>query len=157
DLLRERRPSFEFAADLIACVADALHHAHARGIVHRDVKPPNIMLRNGSVPLVADFGLAVRDSGEPSLTRHGILCGTPAYMSPEQAKGESHALSARTDIYSAGDVLYEMLTGERPFVGNARMILKQILDDEPRPPRTLNDRVPFDLETVCLKCLRKEP
>jgi WD40 repeat protein len=157
DLLRARRPSFEFAADLLASVADALHHAHTRGIVHRDVKPPNIMLRNGRVPLVTDFGLAVRESGEPSLTRHGVLCGTPAYMSPEQAKYESHDLTPETDIYSAGVVLYEMLTGERPFVGNARMILKQILDDEPRPPRRLNDRVPIDLETVCLKCLSKEP
>src|SRR5262249_43390734 len=103
-----------------------------------------------------DFGLALR-GGEPTLTQDGQMLGTPAYMSPEQAMGDSHRVDGRTDVYSLGVVLYELLTGQRPFAGSGRMILYQVLHDEPPPPRRLNDRVPRDLETVCLKALAKAP
>ncbi len=157
DLILDRRPAPDRAAEILAAVADALHHAHRRRVVHRDVKPSNILLREGHLPMVADFGLALLDGGQPTLTRDGEVLGTPAYMSPEQARGESHRVDARSDVYSLGVVLYELLTGQRPVAGTARMVLHQILHEEPRPPRSLNDRLPRDLETVCLKCLRKEP
>jgi eukaryotic-like serine/threonine-protein kinase len=151
------RPPAREAADLIARVADALHYAHTHGVVHRDVKPSNILLDVEGRPHLTDFGLAKRDAGEVSLTEDGQVLGTPAYMSPEQARGEARRVDARTDIYGLGAVFYELLTGDPPFRGTARMLLKQVLEDEPRPPRRLNDRVARDLETVCLKCLEKDP
>ncbi len=173
DRLRTSRLSFRESAGLVAQVADALHHAHRHGIVHRDVKPSNILLSAGQafqpgssasedvgleslpyVPQITDFGLAKRDFGEVTMTLDGQVLGTPAYMSPEQVR-DPHTVDGRSDVYSLGVILYELLTGEMPFRGTARMLLVQVVSDEPRPPRQLNDRIPHDLETICLKCLRK--
>src|SRR5207245_1604281 len=104
-----------------------------------------------------DFGLAKREADELPMTLEGDVLGTPAYMSPEQARGESHQVDARSDLYSLGVLLYELLTGERPFRGNRRMLLLQVLQDEPRPPRQLHDKIPRDLETICLKAMAKVP
>jgi len=142
------------AARLIAETADALQYAHDHGVIHRDVKPSNILIDDEGRPHVTDFGLAKRDTGE-TMTSDGRVMGTPAYMSPEQARGESHHVDARSDIYSLGVILYELLTGERPFQGHQRLLLLQVLEDEPRPPRRLNEAVPRDLETICLNAMAK--
>jgi tRNA A-37 threonylcarbamoyl transferase component Bud32 len=157
DLLSGRRPGFREAAELVATIAEALHFAHERGVVHRDVKPSNIMLGEDGRPCVMDFGLAKREAGEITMTVEGQVLGTPAYVPPEQARGESHATDGRGDTYSLGVVLYQMLTGELPFCGTTRMLLHQVLHDEPRPPRRLNDRIPRNLETITLKAMAKEP
>lgn len=156
-VVRDRRPAVRWAAGVVVAVADALDYAHRQGVIHRDVKPSNILLRRDGAPVVADFGLARLDGVETTLTAAGDILGTPAYMSPEQARGESARVDARSDVYSLGVVLYHLLTGRPPFAGSPRVLIHQLIHDEPLPPRAADALVPRDLETICLKCLRKDP
>jgi WD40 repeat protein/ribosomal protein S27E len=150
-------PGFREAATLIADVAEALHCAHGQGVIHRDIKPENILLDAAGHPRVTDFGLAKREVGELSIAVDGRPLGSPAYMSPEAAEGKAHQADARSDVYSLGVMLYQLLTGVLPFQGTWSMLLHHHLHTDPRPLRTLNDRIPRDLEIVCLKALEKVP
>ncbi len=145
------------AAELCAKIADALHHAHEQGVVHRDLKPANMMIDGDGQPHLMDFGLARRDVGEITVTMDGQVLGTPAYMSPEQAQGEAHTADRRSDVYSLGVILFQLLTGELPFRGNPRMLMHQVIHDEPPSPRRMNSTIAKDLETIVLKCLEKSP
>jgi tetratricopeptide (TPR) repeat protein len=146
------------AADLVATLAGAIHVAHESGIVHRDLKPNNILLTKDGTPKVTDFGLARRIEGESGLTFSGAPLGTPNYMAPEQARGHKGAIGPATDVYALGAILYELLTGRPPFHAETpTATLQQVVADEPVSPARLNPRVPGDLETICLKCLLKEP
>jgi serine/threonine protein kinase len=146
------------AAELIAKVARTVHYAHEHGILHRDIKPGNILLDAKGEPHLTDFGLARLVESESSVTQTLDVLGTPSYMAPEQAVGNNAAISTATDVYGLGAVLYQLLTGQPPFAGGATYeTIKLLLDTEPRPPRQLNPKVDRDLSTICLKCLEKDP
>jgi TolB-like protein len=159
DEVVKRAPiSIRQAAELIAKVARTVHYAHEHGILHRDIKPGNILLDTKGEPQLTDFGLARLVEAESTVTRTMEVMGTPSYMAPEQAAGEYTKLSNATDVYGLGAVLYQILTDHPPFAGGTTYeTIKLLLDTEPRQPRLLNPKIDRDLSTICLKCLEKDP
>src|SRR5438445_6348364 len=146
------------AVELIAKVARTVHYAHEHGILHRDIKPGNVLLDQKGEAHLTDFGLARLIETESSVTRTKEVMGTPSYMAPEQAVGETRKLTNATDVYGLGAVLYQLLTGQPPFAGGTTYeTIRLLLDREPRPPRLLNPKIDRDLSTICLKCLEKDP
>src|SRR5438034_4787970 len=150
--------SLRQAAELIAKVARTVHYAHEHGILHRDIKPGNILLDQKGEPHLTDFGLARLVETESTVTRTMEVLGTPSYMAPEQAAGNNAGLSSATDVYGLGAVFYQLLTGHPPFAGGTTFeTARLVLDTEPRQPRLWNPKVDRDLSTICLKCLEKDP
>lgn len=156
-LAREPMPATD-AARFVEALARAMNAAHSHGVIHRDLKPANVLITSEGVPKITDFGLAKRMESDSGQTRSGTLMGTPNYMAPEQAKGDTRKIGPAADIYAIGVILYECLTGRTPFVGTSVMdTLHQVQNQEAVPPSYLQPKVPSDLETICLKCLQKEP
>lgn len=155
--MHSHRADFRESATLCAKIARALDHAHQQGVVHRDLKPGNIMLSLDGEPYVLDFGLSKRGTGEATSGEYECIVGTPAYMPPEQAQGAAFAVDGRADVYSLGVILFELLTGRRPFMGTTSQLLRQLLTDLPPSPRAINGAIPRDLEQICLRCLAKSP
>lgn len=153
-VLKSQRMTPPRIAQLLIDVCAALGHAHQQGFVHRDLKPGNILVHSDGKPYIADFGLAVHESAQQQ--RKGQVAGTWAYMSPEQLRGESHRLDGRSDIWSLGIILYEVLSGRRPFTGDsAETLCADIQERDPRPPRQIDPEIPTELERICMKCLAK--
>jgi serine/threonine-protein kinase len=145
------------AVRMMELVAEGLKAVHAHGIVHRDLKPANILLDNDSQPLLTDFGLARPEQDSQRLTMHGVVLGTPGYMAPEQAAGESDRIDSRTDLYSLSVVLYTMLTGCLPFQGSAITILMKLINESPPPPSSLRPGLDRALEAIILKGMARRP
>src|SRR6058998_1795135 len=158
EVVRREPMAIRRAVELIAKVARTVHYAHEHGILHRDIKPGNILLDGKNEPHLTDFGLARLIETESTVTRTMEVLGTPSYMAPEQAVGNNDAVSSVTDVYGLGAVLYQLLTGQPPFAGGTTYeTIKLLLDTEPRQPRLLNPKIDRDLSTICLKCLEKDP
>jgi TolB-like protein/Tfp pilus assembly protein PilF/predicted Ser/Thr protein kinase len=158
EVARHKLMSIRTAVELIAKIARTVHYAHEHGILHRDIKPGNILLDAKGEPHLTDFGLARLVESESSVTQTLDVLGTPSYMAPEQAVGNNAAVSSATDVYGLGGVLYQLLTGQPPFAGGATYeTIKLLLDTEPKQPRLLNPKIDRDLSTICLKCLEKHP
>jgi TolB-like protein/predicted Ser/Thr protein kinase len=158
EVIRRTPMSIRQAAELIAKVARTVHYAHEHGILHRDIKPGNILLDQKGEPHLTDFGLARLLESESTITRTLEVMGTPSYMAPEQAAGETSELTSATDVYGLGAVLYRLLTGHPPFAGGTTYeTIRLLLETEPRQPRLLNPKIDRDLSTICLKCVEKDP
>ena len=158
EVVRRKPISIRSAAELIAKLACAVHYAHEHGILHRDIKPGNILVDKMGEPHLTDFGLARLVETESTVTRTKEVMGTPSYMAPEQAAGEHTKVSRATDVYGLGAVLYQLLTGHPPFAGGTTYeTIRLLLNTEPRQPRQLNPKIDRDLSTVCLKSLEKDP
>jgi len=158
EMVRREPISIRKAAELVAKVARTVHYAHEHRILHRDIKPGNILIDGKGEPHLTDFGLARLVEAESTVTRTLEVLGTPSYMAPEQAIGNSTQLSAATDVYGLGAVLYQLLTGHPPFAGGTTYeTIKLLLDTEPRQPRLWNPKIDRELSTICLKCLEKDP
>jgi len=158
-LLKQQTIDIHTTVDWIRQVAEALDYAHSEGIVHRDIKPGNMMISRSGRPQIMDFGLAKRFEESAGVTTEGTIVGTPAYMSPEQARGQQASVGPASDQYSVGVVFYEMLCGRTPYVGDAWSVVSQVSSpmELPPAPRTLKPGVPRDLEACCLKALEKDP
>jgi serine/threonine protein kinase len=146
------------AARYVKVIAEAIHYAHQQGILHRDLKPSNVLLDKAGNPRIADFGLAKRLASDSRLTATGTVLGTPSYMPPEQADGKGRRIGPASDVYSLGAILYELLTGRPPFQAATPLdTILLVINTEPIAPRMLNPKLSRDLETICLKCLEKDP
>src|SRR5437879_8021731 len=158
EVVRREPMPIRRAAEVIAKLARTVHYAHEHGILHRDIKPGNVLLDRNGEPHLTDFGRARWIETESTVTRTMEVLGTPSYMAPEQAIGNNDALSSVTDVYGLGAVLYQLLTGQPPFAGATTYeTIKLLLDTEPRQPRLWNPKIDRDLDTICLKCLDKDP
>ena len=158
ELVRDKPLAPERAASYVKTTAQAVQFAHDRGILHRDLKPQNVLIDSLDRPRITDFGLAKHVGTDSGLTQTGDILGSPSYMPPEQASGQMEQVGPQSDVYSLGAILYELLTGQAPFRGvTALETLCEVIQSPPVPPRKLNPAVPRELETICLKCMEKSP